>query len=203
MENYEQILRKTWAVLRGVKGVFEPRALHEFLELAFPDELMDLFFARGIKFDYYKELVAEMFEQGNQFWLILRSTFNHLFYIFARRPHLIGLGFEQLVANLAVSREIRSMDADIHLYRLETLLPEVVPKRYENLSLEEINRQGAYLRCMTLMLLESLCINELAKIDVDCPALHRTLDCLESVIACLLVKAAKAAAHAYSEMPYS
>ena len=56
---------------------------------------------------------------------------------------------------------------------------------------------------MTLMLLESLCVNVLAKIEVDSPALHRTLDCLESVVACLLVRAAKVEASSQSEMPYS
>lgn len=74
---------------------------------------MEFMFTRGIKFEYYRELIDELFDAGNQFWLILRSTFNHLFYIFAQRPYLIGLGFEKLVANLAISREIRSMDADI------------------------------------------------------------------------------------------
>lgn len=117
--------------------------------------------------EFYEELAAEIFELGNLFWLILRSTFNHLFYIFAQRPHLLSLGFEKLTASLATCREIRSLDADIHLYRLETLLPEVIPKKYENLSLEEIHYQGAYLRCLTLMLLESLIVNIMTQINCN------------------------------------
>ena len=48
----------------------------------------------------------------------------------------MGLGFENFLVNFSLSREIRSLDSEIHLYRIETLIPEIVPKKYENLSME-------------------------------------------------------------------
>jgi hypothetical protein len=71
---------------------------------------------------FYKKLAKEIFEAGNQFWLILRSTFNHLMFIYARKPYIL-IGFEEFLVNFCLCREIRSLDADINLHRLETLLP--------------------------------------------------------------------------------
>ena len=58
--------------------------------------------------------------------------------------------------NFAICREIRSLDADINLYRLQTLIPQIFTKDYENLPMEEITYQGAYIRTMTLIILEEL-----------------------------------------------
>jgi len=60
-------------------------------------------------------------------------------YIFASKPYLISLGFETFIVDFTTCREIRSLDSDIHLYRLETLIPQVIPKKYEDLPLEEIS----------------------------------------------------------------
>jgi len=46
--------------------------------------------------------------------------------------------FECFVVRFGVSREIRSLDSDIKLHSMRTLLPEVIPKKYEKLSMEEI-----------------------------------------------------------------
>jgi len=43
--------------------------------------------------------------------------------IFTQKPYLISTGFQNLIVDLATCREIRSLDSDIHLYRLETLMP--------------------------------------------------------------------------------
>jgi len=58
-------------------------------------------------------------------------------FIFTNRPHLIK-GFESFVMNFAICREIRSLDSDINLYRLQNLIPQIFTKEYENLPMEEI-----------------------------------------------------------------
>ena len=88
----------------------------------------------------------------------MRTAFNHLMVIFARRPHLL-LGFEVFVANFAICREVRSLDSEITLYKLNHLIPQIFTKDYENMNLEEITYQGAYIRTMTLIILEELILS--------------------------------------------
>ena len=71
--------------------------------------------------------------------------------IFASDPKLIK-GFEKFIVNFATCREIRSLDSDIKLYRIETLIPEVYPKAVS--PMEYITYQGAYIRTITLTILE-------------------------------------------------
>ena len=85
--------------------------------------------------------------------------------IFTQKPHTMSTGFQGLLADLATCREIRSLDSDIHLYRLETLLPHVVPKKYEKLSMEQVSYQGAYVRCLTLMIVEGMISNVLTQVN--------------------------------------
>lgn len=87
--------------------------------------------------DFHKDLANDIFEQGNRYWLIMRTAFNHLMFIFATRPHLLQ-NFEIFVVNFGICREIRSLDSDIMLYKLKTLIPQIIPKGYENLNMEEI-----------------------------------------------------------------
>lgn len=47
-------------------------------------------------------------------------------------------GFEQFIVNFAICREVRSLDSEINLYKLQTLIPQIIPKDYENLPMEEI-----------------------------------------------------------------
>lgn len=47
-------------------------------------------------------------------------------------------GLESFVCAFGTTRECRSLDAEIKLYKLETMLPEVIPKKYENLAMDEI-----------------------------------------------------------------
>ena len=70
-------------------------------------------------------------------------------------------GFDEFVVNFSLCREIRSLDAQIQLHRIETLIPEIFTKKYENLAMEDISYQGAYVRCMTLMAVESMIQNVL------------------------------------------
>ena len=75
--------------------------------------------------------------------------------IFATRPHLM-LGMEWFKVKLGTSREFRSLDAEINLYKLETMIPEVIPKKYENLPIDKICYEGAYIRTITLLILEGI-----------------------------------------------
>jgi uncharacterized membrane-anchored protein YjiN (DUF445 family) len=72
-------------------------------------------------------------------------------------------GFENFIVNFCLCREIRSLDSAIHLNRIETLIPEVFTKEYENLAMEEVSYQGAYVRCMTLLSVESMIQNVLTQ----------------------------------------
>lgn len=75
--------------------------------------------------------------------------------LFCNRPHLMK-GFEQFIMNFANCREIRSLDAEINLYRLQNMIPQIFTKEYENLPMEEITYQGAYIRTMTMIILEEI-----------------------------------------------
>lgn len=103
------------------------QALQEFFSLVFSENMLELYANLNLNFDiitdFHKELAEELDELGNQYWLILRASFNHLMFMFARKPYLMSLGFEDFIVNFCVSREIRTLDSQIHLYRMETLLP--------------------------------------------------------------------------------
>ena len=75
--------------------------------------------------------------------------------LFALKPHLMQ-GFEQFIINFAICREVRSLDAEINLYKIQTIIPQVFTKEYENLAMEEITYQGAYIRTLTMVVLEHL-----------------------------------------------
>jgi hypothetical protein len=62
--------------------------------------------------NFYAELCEDMKEQGNIYWLILRTSFNHLMFIFSSKPYLL-LGFETFLVNFLVCREVRNLDAEI------------------------------------------------------------------------------------------
>ena len=82
-------------------------------------------------------MAKDVFEQGNKYWLIMRTAFNHLITLLYNRPHLI-LGFELFLAKFCICREVRSLDSEILLYKLSNLIPQIFTKDYENLNLEEI-----------------------------------------------------------------
>ena len=58
-----------------------------------------------------------MLDHSNSYWLVLRSFFNHLMFAFATKPHLMAT-FEEFVLIFGTAREIRSLDAEIKLYKL-------------------------------------------------------------------------------------
>ena len=99
-------------------------------------------------------------EFSAKYWLLLRTSFNHLMFMFISRPHLIT-SFESFVVGFGTCRELRSLDSEIKLYKLHTLLPQVVPKRYEDFDLELVSYHGAYIRTMTLLCVEGMIKNHL------------------------------------------
>jgi len=111
-----------------------------------------------ILLEFHRELAYEMIEHANRYWLIMRSLFNQLMFTFATRPYLMS-SFETFIVKFGVSREIRSLDSEIKLYKLTTMLPECIPKKYEKLSMDEVTYQGAYIRTMTCLIIEGLVKN--------------------------------------------
>lgn len=73
-------------------------------------------------------------------------------------------GLEQFLLGFGTTRECRSLDADIKLHKLQTMIPQVVPKKYEQLPMEFITFQGAYIRSMTLIVLEGIVAQHLDNI---------------------------------------
>ena len=101
-----------------------------------------------------------MLDYGSKYWLILRSFFNHLMFMIAKKPHLMR-GLESFVCSFGTTRECRSLDAEIKLHKLKIMIPEAISKKYENLPMEEITYQGAYIRTMTLIIIEGIIRNYL------------------------------------------
>jgi len=42
------------------------------------------------------------------------------------------------------------------LHQIKMMIPEVVPKKYEVISMNQITYQGAYIRAMTCIIIESM-----------------------------------------------
>jgi hypothetical protein len=106
-------------------------------------------------------MAKEVIEYGGKYWLVMRSFFNHLMFSISRMPHLLK-GLEHFVCGFGTTRECRSLDAEIKLYRLETMLPQAVNSKYDDVAMDEITYQGAYIRSMTLILVEGMIQNYLA-----------------------------------------
>jgi hypothetical protein len=96
-----------------------------------------------------------MLDYGSKYWLILRAFFNHLMAIFIVKPHLIK-GLESFICAFGTTRECRSTDAEIKLEKLEKIHPSIVPTKFANLPFEYIIYQGAYIRTLTLIIIEEI-----------------------------------------------
>ena len=140
--------------------------IQEFIEFAFNSDLLNAYQARTSEQIYqslilfHTKLFKEILDFSDKYWLMLRSVFNHLMFMFMARPHLIA-SFESFIVGFGTSRELRSLDAEIKLYKLQTIVPEVIPRRYEELNLELISYHGAYIRTMTLITVEGIVKNHL------------------------------------------
>ena len=110
-------------MVKELKTAIQAEPLQEFLELAFPQELL-LVYQENMQGELYQSLVSfhhqiarEMLDHSNSYWLVLRSFFNHLMFAFATKPHLMAT-FEEFVFIFGTARELRSLDAEIKLYKL-------------------------------------------------------------------------------------
>ena len=105
----------------GRDSTLEP--MQEFVEFAFSPDLLsayqlclsDSMYDSLMKF--HTNLFKEIVDFSDKYWLLLRTTFNHLMFMFAARPHLITF-FESFIVGFGTCRELRSLDAEIKLYKL-------------------------------------------------------------------------------------
>ncbi|CDW83820.1 rrna methylase family [Stylonychia lemnae] len=207
---YQQICYQMWGIIKELQTDFSVHNIQEFLEFTFNADLMELYqrvlspaLSEQVK-QFHKKMAQEVFDQGNKYWLIFRSVFNHLMQIFSNRPHLIK-GFEQFFMNFAICREIRSLDADINLYRLQNLIPQIFAKDYENLPMEEITYQGAYIRTITMIILEELLRSHKVHFLSGNPLNQNSIIFIESVeeLALMLLDINFQAKYILADMPYS
>ncbi len=71
-------------------------AIQDFVEMAFSTELLnsyqvclsDQMYSSLIKF--HTKLYYEITEFSSKYWLLMRSMFNHLMFMFIARPHLMA-----------------------------------------------------------------------------------------------------------------
>lgn len=127
-----------------MRSDIDAETLQEYVELTFAPDLLAAYQGHShnpalVKslLGFHSRLAEEMIEHSNNYWLILRGFFNHLMFTFATRPHLMR-SFEPFIYNFAMARELRSLDSQIKLHKLQTMLPQVIPTGYEDLPLEEI-----------------------------------------------------------------
>ena len=132
---------------------------------------------------FHKNLFDEIMDFSGKFWLLLRTTFNHLMFMFIARPQLIS-SFETFIVGFGTCRELRSLDAEIKLYKLQTILPQIVPMKYEDFDLELISYHGAYIRTMTLLIVEGITKNHLLALQQGQtgPFIDATTTSLEQIL---------------------
>ena len=103
--------------------------------------------------------------------------------MFIAKPHLM-LSFESFIVGFGTTRELRSLDSEIKLYKLQTILSEVIPRRYEDLNLELITYHGAYIRTMTMIIVEGIVKNHVLALQQGyaSPQHELTTNSLESIL---------------------
>ena len=100
----------------------------------------------------------EINEQGDRYWLITRTVFNHILSIISNRPSLLP-AFYTFIGNFSTCREVRSLDSEIMLYKMNTLIPQALgdtESLKDELNMEEISYQGAFVRTSAMLILEEL-----------------------------------------------
>jgi hypothetical protein len=122
VEDYQYAIRQCWAIIKEQKSEVVAEELLEFLEFAFNAEIMEAYQRLGEEelarvSAFHKKLCSEVMEYSSKYWLILRSFFNHLMFMFASKPHLMR-GLEDFVIGFGTTRECRSLDADVKLWKL-------------------------------------------------------------------------------------
>jgi hypothetical protein len=118
-----------WKIVKDLRTDIDAETLQEFVELTFAPELLENYQLHLNLAEFYNSLTQfhtkladDMIEHSNNYWLILRAFFNHLMFSFATIPRLMR-SFEAFIYNFAMARELRSLDAEIKFYKLQTMLP--------------------------------------------------------------------------------
>ena len=125
-------------------------------------------------------------------------------FLWVARPHLMST-FEHSIVGFGTSRELRSLDAEIKLYKLQTIIAEAVPKRYESFDLDMVSYHGAYIRTMTLMCVEGIVKNHVIalKEGLSSPQIEMTTNVLENIIRQLILSLLHDRRMDRSEQPWS
>ncbi len=71
---------------------------------------------------WIQKMAKDVYEQGNKYWLIMRTAFNHMMGMVSRRPESVSV-WATFIAQFAICREVRSLDSEIMLYKMNTLIP--------------------------------------------------------------------------------
>lgn len=125
MQDYHHTITQCWSIIKELQTEFDPSSLQEFMEFSFNADLIALANTLPVAEEcqrFYDKMAASIFEQGNKYWLIMRTAFNHIMFTISNRPSLLPQ-FVSHVANFATCREVRSLDSEILLYRMNTLIP--------------------------------------------------------------------------------
>lgn len=189
LENLQRVLRTCWSILKDMGAESQLASIQEFVELAFNQELMNAYHLNlsdhmyQSLVEFHAQLFKEMVDFSDKYWLLLRSLFNHLMFMFVARPYLIS-SFESFIVGFGTSRELRSLDAEIKLYKLQTIIPEVMPRKYEDFNLELITYHGAYIRTMTLIVVEGIVKNHILDLQQhdSTPLTEQTTLVLENIM---------------------
>lgn len=114
-------------------------------------------------------------------------------------------GFEQFIIGFGTCRECRALDAEIKLWKLQVMVPQILPKKYENLPLEEVTFGGAYIRSMTLILLEGIIKNYLQAVADKQQSQHLvwTKEALVNIILDLIVNSEVKRGKEKADMPFT
>lgn len=117
------MLRTCWSLMQDMGPESSLTAISEFVELAFSADLLTSY-QTSLSDQMYTSLVTfhgklfkEIMDFADKYWLLLRTTFNHLMFMFVARPHLMA-SFEEFIIGFGTCRELRSLDAEIKLYHL-------------------------------------------------------------------------------------
>ena len=162
VRDYQNICWQCWNIIKELQTEFDVATLQEFIEFAFSAELISLQLQipnlDQEVYAFHEKMSKEISEQGDRYWLITRTAFNHILAIISGRPSLLP-AFYTFVGNFATCREVRSLDSEIMLYKMNTLIPQALgdtESLKDELNMEEISYQGAFVRTSAMLILEEL-----------------------------------------------
>jgi hypothetical protein len=162
IREYQNICWQCWNIIKELQTEFDVATLQEFIEFAFSADLISLQLQipnlDQEVYQFHEKMSKEINEQGDRYWLITRTAFNHILSIISSRPSLLP-AFYTFIGNFSTCREVRSLDSEIMLYKMNTLIPQALgdtESLKDELNMEEISYQGAFVRTSAMLILEEL-----------------------------------------------